>query len=132
MGSTPVLIQDHDSPQQDLAHALQDAHELFRAVLGEPSNYSGQARNLTGRVDCYKRGRDALVAAEQILHQGMGRSRAVQLPQERPTTEAQMKRQAQAGLRTARAVGSRHGITVDPSGKADLRRGSTRVRRRSR
>ena len=115
MPRSPEIIYDHVAPRKDLDRVLRDARDLFRAVLGEASPHAGQAHDLTGRVDCYKRGRDGLVAAQQIVHQGLGGRHVERLPQEHPLTEAEMKRQARAGIRVARGMGARYGISIDRS-----------------
>jgi hypothetical protein len=113
MPRAPELVRDHASPKRDLSHTLHDARELFRAVLGERSGYAGQAQDLAGRVDCYKRGREGLVAAQEIIHQGLGGSRVLSLPDEHPRTETEMKRHARAGIRTASGAAKRYGVALD-------------------
>jgi hypothetical protein len=107
------MIHDHVAPRKDLDRVLRDTRDLFRAVLGEASPYAGQAHDLTGRVDCYKRGHDGLLAAQQIVHQGLGGAHVERLPQEHPRTEAEMKKQAHAGIRVARAIAARYGLSLD-------------------
>ncbi len=113
MTRVPEIVHDHVAPRKDLDRVLRDTQALFRAVLGESSSYAGQAQNLAGRVDCYKRGRDGLIAAQQIVHQGLGGMHSEELPDEHPQTELAMKRQARAGIRIARAIGSRFGVSLD-------------------
>lgn len=113
MARAQEMIHDHVAPRKDLDRVLRDARDLFRAVLGETSPYAGQAHDLTGRVDCYKRGRDGLVAAQQIVHQGLGGAHVERLPQEHPLSESEMKRQAHAGIRVARGIGARYGLSID-------------------
>ena len=113
MTSEQELIRDHASPVQELGHVLRDLCDLFRAVLGERSAYAGQAQSLAGRVDCYKRGRDGLITAQQIVRHGLGGQVTIPLPCEHPRTEAEMKSHARASIRAARDVGKRYGISVD-------------------
>ena len=106
-------IRDHSSPEQDLAHVLHDAYNCFRAVLGQRSIYDAQARTLTGRVDCYKRGHDGIVVAQQIVHEGLDGPKTLPWVEKQPRDEAQMKREATRALRTIRELEKRYRVSAD-------------------
>lgn len=106
-------IRDHTSPTQDLAHALHDAYNCFRAVLGQRSIYDAQTRTLAGRVDCYKRGHDGIVSAQQIVHEGLGGPKTLPWVEEQPRDEAHMKREATRAIKTVRQLERRYGISAE-------------------
>src|SRR5271167_1166369 len=108
MPPTPELVRDHEAPRQGLAHALHDARELFRAVLGERSTYAAQAQDLSGRLDCYRRGRDSLMTANQISRQGLGDAAAASVPTEHPRAEKDLHGQAHAGIRAVTNISKRY------------------------
>ncbi len=106
-------IRDHTSPEQDLARVLHDAYNCFRAVLGQRSIYDALAHTLAGRVDCYKRGHDGIVAAQQIVHDGLGGPKTLPWVEEQPRDEAQMKREATRAIRTIRDLERRYGVSAE-------------------
>ena len=106
-------IRDHTSPQQDLAHVLHDVYHCLRAVLGQRSVYDAQARSLSGRVDCYKRGHEGNVTAQQIVHEGLGGPPKLPSMGELPRDEVHMKREAAKAIRTVRSLERRCGVSAE-------------------
>jgi hypothetical protein len=111
MGLAP--IRDHTSPQQDLAHVLHEVLHSFRAVLGKRSIYDAQAQTLAGRVECYKRGHDGIVTAQQIVHEGLGGPKKLPWVEEFPRDESVMKREAARAIKTVHALEKRYRVSAE-------------------